>query len=107
MTVRRGAGRANPLTAALVALLLLEQHDVLLVLQQRTMQQRNGPLWVLGAQRLGQQLLLEPRKVDLDDAAHRGIVGKADIAKKAAPQESVGEFLLIVAGDDDDDDDGP
>src|ERR1039458_10801029 len=124
--------KKNSTSTAMQERQLLEQHQVLLVLQQRTMQQRNGPLWVLGAQRLGrdvlrhqqldpiqqfgsgrfllearcvadaeerrqclgQQLLLEPRKVDLDDAAHRGIVGEADIVKKAAPQEGIGEFLL-------------
>src|SRR6202034_3867129 len=102
----------------------LEQMHVLLVLEQRAVQRRDQFLGVALAQRLWRNVLveqkLEPveqlrsgrllfqsprldrRIVRFDDPAHRLRVGKADVVKEAAAQESVGQVLLVVGGDDDD-----
>src|ERR1700728_2867045 len=45
---------------------------------------------------------LDRRIVRFDDPAHRLRVGKADVVKEAAAQESVGQLFLVVGGDDDD-----
>src|SRR5271169_1057530 len=41
-------------------------------------------------ERLAQQLALQPRKMHIDDARHRGLVRKADVVKEATAQERVG-----------------
>ncbi len=35
-----------------------------------------------------------------DDLLHRFLVGKADVVEEAAPQEGVGQLLLVVRGDE-------
>ncbi len=52
-------------------------------------------------ERLGQQCLLQPRKMHVDDARHRLLVGKPDVVEEAAAQERVGQLLLVVRRDDD------
>ncbi|CAM2160920.1 hypothetical protein PT2222_90138 [Paraburkholderia tropica] len=47
-----------------------------------------------------QQFLADARIVHLDDALHRGRIGKADVVEEAAAQEGVGQLLLVVRRDD-------
>src|SRR4051794_28872894 len=51
--------------------------------------------------RLLQQRFFESRKMHVDDARHRLLIGKADVVEKTAAQKRVGQFLFVVAGDDD------
>src|SRR6202795_5217810 len=53
-------------------------------------------------QRLAQQIALEVREVHIDDLRHGRFVRKPDVMEETAPQERVGQFLLIIARDDDD-----
>ncbi len=46
-----------------------------------------------------QQRLLDSRVVDINDLLHGFCFREADIVKKATPQKSIWQFLLVVAGD--------
>jgi cytochrome c553 len=47
-----------------------------------------------------EQLLLQAGEVHVDDALHRLGVGELDVVEEAAPQERVGQLLLVVGGDE-------
>jgi hypothetical protein len=53
-------------------------------------------------ERLVDQPAFQAGEVHLDDVAHGLGVGELDEVEEAAPQEGVGQFLLVVGGDDDD-----
>src|SRR6202044_2578979 len=52
-------------------------------------------------ERFAQQLALQVREMHVDDLCHRRFVREADVMKEAAPQERVGQLLLVVARDHD------
>jgi hypothetical protein len=47
-----------------------------------------------------EQVLLETGEMHVDDALHRFGVGELDVVEEAAPQEGVGQLLLVVRGDE-------
>ena len=50
----------------------------------------------------GQEAFLDRGEMHADDGGERVGIGETDVVKEAAPQEGVGQFLLVVRGDDDD-----
>jgi hypothetical protein len=54
-----------------------------------------------GTERLGEQLSLEARMVDLDDPLHRLGIREPYVVEEATAQESIRQLFLVVAGDDD------